>query len=36
MGIKRNIGELSRDKRKKREIKPTVLIQQGSRPPLAH
>lgn len=26
MGLKRNIGELSREKRKKREIKPTVLI----------
>ncbi|MBU3159521.1 RloB family protein [Clostridium frigoris] len=26
MGVKRNIGELSRDKRRKRRVKPTILI----------
>jgi hypothetical protein len=26
MGVRRNIGELSRDRRKKREIKPTIVI----------
>jgi hypothetical protein len=26
MGVKRNIGELSRDKRRKRKVKPTILI----------
>jgi len=26
MGVKRNIGELSRDKRRKRKGKPTILV----------